>query len=616
MGRKNTTSFKFDSKITRLLTAMEAFLLVFLAYSLVVNGFFNFNSAKEKEVPSDYVRGAPEGNAVYLKTSQAPFTCLDSSAVLEYTSVNDNYCDCTDGSDEPGTSACHYGQFICRNKGHKAIRLPSSRVDDGICDCCDGSDETLNTSRSNNACPNTCEAQSKEEFERFRAYHEEYYQGKKIRDQYYSDVARHVLDQQFKLETLRAEGKELTKSVSSKEAEVLKLKESQRGRQQEAAAGATARLESLLDIETMSISDLLSFSVILLDANEIKVSDVNYLRNRFELNEKWDGSEEYHKSDEAHDFGEDDDKDMIGEEREDTDEDSESEAGVILDGDESGSDNESPNSCLSAELTDDARLKHIVCWIDEAEASNLPAHLRKLIFFLIRSTQAYHKIELVIGYFRLHGNLDNVSAFLNQNLFNEEDTCAVEFASVGEVCQLSHRLKVLSSEADEESDAYLDELKHAKEALQGVQTQLAENKKARREIKKFLRYHETLAAVGMQGILALNKKCFDAADGKFTYSVCIMEGVYQTEAGGSGARVTLGQANDMEEMADGRISMRFDKGQSCHVFGARTASVTLSCGTTNVVEEAREPSTCTYSFKMKSPLACSPKHAAAIGLRT
>ena len=97
------------------------------------------------------------------------FTCISHPAIkVPLSAVNDDYCDCPDGSDEPGTSACSYLShhspqsvadrpgnsdleltsalpgFYCKNKGHRPSYIPFQRVNDGICDyelCCDGSDE-------------------------------------------------------------------------------------------------------------------------------------------------------------------------------------------------------------------------------------------------------------------------------------------------------------------------------------------------------------------------------------------------------------------------------------------------------------------------------------------
>ena len=61
------------------------------------------------------------------------FTCLDGSATIQFHYINDDYCDCEDGSDEPGTSACAGGSFYCPNRGHAAAEVPSAWVNDGVC---------------------------------------------------------------------------------------------------------------------------------------------------------------------------------------------------------------------------------------------------------------------------------------------------------------------------------------------------------------------------------------------------------------------------------------------------------------------------------------------------
>ncbi|KAL4592912.1 hypothetical protein LXL04_005919 [Taraxacum kok-saghyz] len=78
--------------------------------------------------------------------------CKDGSNSFTKDRINDEFCDCVDGTDEPGTSTSPAAKFYCRISGSTPRFLFSSRVNDQICDCCDGSDEYDGSI----TCPNTC----------------------------------------------------------------------------------------------------------------------------------------------------------------------------------------------------------------------------------------------------------------------------------------------------------------------------------------------------------------------------------------------------------------------------------------------------------------------------
>ncbi|XP_050349616.1 uncharacterized protein LOC126773036 [Nymphalis io] len=83
----------------------------------------------------------------YRPDSNKEFKCKTSHQKIPFERLNDDFCDCEDGTDEPSTTACPDGIFYCDTQSPRkqSLSIPSSKVNDGICDCCDGSDEWMHS---------------------------------------------------------------------------------------------------------------------------------------------------------------------------------------------------------------------------------------------------------------------------------------------------------------------------------------------------------------------------------------------------------------------------------------------------------------------------------------
>ncbi|XP_075062799.1 glucosidase 2 subunit beta [Mixophyes fleayi] len=159
-------------------------------------------------------RGVSLSNRSFYDESK-PFTCLDGSRTIPFDRVNDDYCDCADGTDEPGTAACSNGRFHCTNAGYKPQYIPASQVNDGICDCCDTTDEY----NSGAHCQNTCREMGRKEREELEEKAAVAREGMLLKHKFIEDAQKGREEKQVKLQELVEKRQGVQTQVDSLRAE-------------------------------------------------------------------------------------------------------------------------------------------------------------------------------------------------------------------------------------------------------------------------------------------------------------------------------------------------------------------------------------------------------------
>lgn len=192
--------------------------------------------------------------AKFYKDAES-FTCISNPSIsVPFIRVNDDYCDCPDGSDEPGTSACAHLSplspqtpantvkdtvnntlalpgFYCKNKGHLPSYVPFTSVNDGICDyelCCDGSEEY--DSVGGLKCENRCQEIGKEWRRLDEIRQKSLGNAAKKRKDLVAEAAKLKKEVEDRLKTLATEIEAQDRKLQQVEAELAETERKEKGR--------------------------------------------------------------------------------------------------------------------------------------------------------------------------------------------------------------------------------------------------------------------------------------------------------------------------------------------------------------------------------------------------
>lgn len=515
---------------------------------LLVLVIFSFGMLVLTELPRP--RGVSISRAS-LYPAGSTFVCLDGKRTIRWEQVNDDYCDCADGSDEPGTAACPNGVFHCTNAGYKPLNLPSNRVNDGICDCCDASDEYASAA----SCVNTCSELGKED---------------RLREKQRAEMAK--MGQQMRAE-MSQRGKALKEEQRLRFAELEKAKaEAEAIRDEKASIKSDAEaLESVAlkvyrdreedarrekqEQEAQSNREEAEETFRKYDSNQNQLLEVVELQTRIAFDRNRDGAVTV---DEAKYFLDDHDQVDL-------------ETFISL--------------CwpkIKPFLMLDSGLFKPPSDVDELELQNEEDDRR---YDLDASEPSHHYNEEEEG-----TELDHEE---------EEDDDGLDEPEVGE--------GQINTEQPEEPPKveYDPETAELIRKANEARNQHSEADRHVREIDTEMRNIE--AALNKdygpdEEFAPLNGECINYEDREYVYKLCPFDkAIQQPKNGGSETRLGTWDRWDNPNYT----AMRYSNGATCWNGPARSVIVHLECGLDSRILSVSEPNRCEYEYRFQTPASCN-----------
>lgn len=500
--------------------------------------------------------------SLYPADNGGKFVCLDGRKTILWEQVNDDYCDCDDGSDEPGTAACPNGMFHCTNAGYKPMNLPSSRVNDGICDCCDASDEYA----SRASCFNTCSELGKEDRIREKQRAEMAKMGNQLRTEM-SQRGKAIKEEQ------RVRFVELEKSKT--EAEALRKEKATIKDDAEALESAALKVyrdreeqlhKSKQDAEAMGNREEAEDIFRKYDSNQNGLLEVVELQTRIVFDRNRDGAVTVE------------------------------EARFFLDDHEQV----------------DFETFVTLCWPRVKPFLMLDSGLFK----------PPNDVEELERDDREAGQYETEEAELQ----NEHDDDGYDLDGSEPTQHYQEEEGAADQEEEEEEDEGMDDQEVGEGQVEKAQepkvqydpeteelirranearNQHSEADRHVREIDQEMRNIEDLLNKDFgkdEEFAPLNGECINFEDREYVYKLCLFDKAIQQPKGG-GAETRLGTWDKWAN--NDYTAMRYANGATCWNGPARSAMVHLECGLDTRVTAVSEPNRCEYEYRVQTPAACS-----------
>ncbi|KAH6896412.1 endoplasmic reticulum protein [Coprinopsis sp. MPI-PUGE-AT-0042] len=518
----------------------------------------------------------------YSPSSKNTWTCLDGSKEIAWSAVNDDFCDCRDGSDEPGTSACPNTRFYCENAGHVGSFIPSSRVGDGLCEteCCDGSDEQPGV------CPNRCREIGEAHRAKQEAEDKLRRTGAKIRASYIA----HAHQEKTRLEK-RLE--ELTKEIEAKALEVEKLRDVAERTESISQAALEFKKESPLYksmiTHNTALKSLEREYKKHLEREKALGQILDSLRTGYNPNyqdmavlEAVRGWEEL--------------------------------AGLPHINDVKKGDSATTDDITVNEVDVDADESSLVEDIEEEKPVDDGLWTKEQLDLQLQGVINTDYTNLLLEHEEHIGQpaedtlLWDVTNYLPSSLLPIYEETKESFLT------LLEKLSIIRSDSSSSSNAASAEAQRAQNALTQAQSALTQLQTQKSKVAEDIKEVFSVEKFGKRGEWKkLDNACIEHNAGDYIYELCLFKEAKQKPQSGSGQTFSLGRFdgwNNAEGVEKGSIEyyskQYYKRGTRCWNGPERSVVVLLTCGTENAVTSVQELEKCEYQFTATTPALCLP----------